>query len=164
MAAKNSAEGRRGFARIEIIGAGRSIADRRAYVDELSEVPAACALVKHGAGRFTEGNAELDSGHRLDQQFMNVVDGLDENGLAEDEIDVVGIVDGDVNSISLVPDGSVTRKVHGRSANYRSTMPIPLNHQRESATPAPASAERPSRRHCQATNDQPPTCRGSTWR
>ena len=77
MAAKNSAEGRRGFARIEIIGAGRSIADRRAYVDELSEVPAACALVKHGAGRFTEGNAELDSGHRLDQQFMNVI-ALDE--------------------------------------------------------------------------------------
>ena len=50
---------------------------------------------QHGAGRFAEADAELDSRNRLNQGLVNVLDSLDEVALAEDEIDVIGLFNGD---------------------------------------------------------------------
>ena len=42
---------------------------------------------------FAEGEPELDAGHRTDQSLVDVFDGLDEMGLPEDEVDLLGLLD-----------------------------------------------------------------------
>ena len=50
---------------------------------------------QHGAGGFTERDAELDPRDRLNQRLVNILNSLDEVALAEDEVDVVGLFNGD---------------------------------------------------------------------
>ena len=46
-------------------------------------------------GGFTEGDAELGAGNRVDDGFLNIFHGFDEVGLSQDEIELIGIVDRD---------------------------------------------------------------------
>ncbi|MNY35309.1 hypothetical protein D3C86_1697080 [compost metagenome] len=45
------------------------------------------------AGGFAKGHAKLDTGHGIDQRFVDVFDGLDKVRLPKDEIDRFGFVD-----------------------------------------------------------------------
>jgi hypothetical protein len=46
------------------------------------------SLVSHEAraGRFVEGNSELDAGHRSDQDLIKIFDGLDEMALPQNDV------------------------------------------------------------------------------
>ncbi|MNT82088.1 hypothetical protein D3C72_2217670 [compost metagenome] len=48
---------------------------------------------------FAEGQPEADAGHRADQGFVDVFHGLDEVGLAEDEVDLFRLVDGHADEL-----------------------------------------------------------------
>src|SRR5512143_646028 len=69
--------------------------------------------------RFAEGDAELHLRRRRDDGLVEVLDGLDEMGLAEDEIHVLGLVDGD----DLEIHGSLLRVRYG--PHYRAS-PCPV--------------------------------------
>ena len=64
------------------------------------------------AGRLAKGHAELDAGDGADQRLVEVLHGLDEMGLAEDEVDGLRLLDLDCGEFDFHSNQMVARRRH----------------------------------------------------
>src|ERR1019366_4900535 len=84
-------------------------------------------------GGLTEGEPELDPGHGSHQRLVEILHGLDEVALAEDEVDILRLVDGDGGDL------------HGRLLTSRRDGPAGTARLRRSGgTLAPQGARAPA--------------------